>query len=180
MRAVRIRTPVAVIALVVTLAAGTAFVEYRHLAHLDYPRVSSLAFLQVFERSRHEDTLHGKGTAPGVYRLLSEWGAEASVKAARTLGFHYPWAVGFEAFRVIQNLVIFAMLWVLLRRFGFDSLTAAFGLALFAWAMSEALHNTGLAFNTCGDVAFYLIAAVLILDRRYAWIVPLTVLAALN
>jgi hypothetical protein len=176
----RFGTPVAVVALIVSLSAGTAFVEYRHLAQLESPRVSSVVYLQVFERARHDDTLNGKGMSPGVYRILPEWGAEASVVAAKAAGLHHPYAVGFEAFRVLQNLVIFTMLWVLLRRFRFGRLTAAFGLALFAGAMAVALHNSGLAFNACGDVAFYLIAAVLILDGRYAWIVPLSVVGALN
>ena len=175
----RFGPPALVVALVVTLAAGTAFVQYRQLAHV-IPNVSSVAYLQVFERGTHEATIEGQGTDPGEYRLLSEWGAEAGLETARTLGFHRPYVVGFEAFRVIQNLVIFAALWILLRRFRFDRLAATLGLGLLAWAMTQGLHNSGLAFNTYGDLAFYLIAAVLILDRRYIWIVPLSVLAALN
>jgi hypothetical protein len=172
--------PVAlVVTLVVALTAATAFVQYRALGHV-IPGVSSLAYLEVFERGTHEATIAGEGVDPWEYRLLSNWGAEVTLDAAKALGFHRAHAVGFMAFRVLQNLVIFAAMWILLRRFGFDRLKAAFGLGLLAWAMTQALHNTGLAFNTYGDLAFYLVAAILILDRRYPWIVPLAVAAALN
>jgi hypothetical protein len=168
-----------VVALVVGLSAATAFVQYRELAHV-IPHVSSVAYLQVFERGTHEATIEGEGVDPWEYRVLSNWGAEVSLEAARAVGFHHPYVVGFMAFRVLQNLVIFAALWLLLRRFGFDRRAATLGLGFLAWAMTQALHNSGLAFNTYGDLAFYLIAAVLILDRRYGWIVPLSALAALN
>jgi hypothetical protein len=88
--------------------------------------------------------------------------------------------IGFMGVRVLQNLVIFALMWLLLRRFGFGGRASALGLGLLAWAMTQSLFNTGLSFNTYGDLAFYLAAAILILDRRYTWVVPLTVLAALN
>jgi hypothetical protein len=68
----------------------------------------------------------------------------------------------------------------MLRRLGFDRYLSAFGLGLIAWAMTQSLFNAALSFNTYGDLVFYLAAAVLILQRRYAWILPLTVLAAVN
>ena len=167
------------VAIVVALSAATVFVQYRGLGHV-IPHVNSVAYLQVFERGTHEATIEGEGVDPWEYRLLSDWGADATLDAAKAIGFHHPYVIGFEAFRALQNLVIFAAMWLLLRRFGFDPLATTFGLGLLAWAMTQALHNTGLSFNTYGDLAFYLIAAILILDRRYAWIVPLSVLAALN
>jgi hypothetical protein len=168
-----------VVALIVFLSGATVFVQYRELGHV-IPHVNSVAYLQVFERGTHEATIQGEGVDPWEYRLLSNWGAQVGLEVARDLGFHHPYVVGFIGFRVVQNLLIFAALWTLLRRFGFDRLASSFGLGLLAWAMTQALHNTGLAFNTYGDLAFYLIAAILILDRRYAWIVPLSVVGALN
>jgi hypothetical protein len=167
------------VALVVGLSAATAFVQYRQLAHV-IPNVSSVAYLQVVQRVNHEATIQGEGVDPSVYRVLSNWGAEVSLEAAKAIGFHHPYVVGFEAFRVLQNVVIFAALWILLRRFGFDRRAATLGLGLLAWAMTQALQNSDLAFNTYGDLAFYLIAAVLILDRRYTWVIPLSLIAALN
>jgi hypothetical protein len=168
-----------VVALVVALSAATVLVQYQGLGRV-MPHVGSVAYLQVFERGTQAATIAGEGVDPWEYRLLSNWGAQVSLDAAKAVGFHHPYVVGFEAFRLLQNLVIFAAMWILLRRFGFDALPAALGLGLLAWAMTQALHNTGLQFNSYGDLAFYLVAAILILDRRYAWIVPLTVAAALN
>jgi hypothetical protein len=175
-----VRTRALVAALVVGLAAATVYVQYRELAHV-IPHVGSVAYLQVFERGTHEATIAGEGVDPWEYRLLSDWGAEVGLQAARGLGFAHPYVSGFEAFRALQNILIFSLMWLLLRRFGLGRRASALGLGLLAWAMTQSLFNTGLAFNTYGDVIFYLAAALLILDRRrWAWIVPLTVAAALN
>jgi hypothetical protein len=81
---------------------------------------------------------------------------------------------------VLQNVAIFGLAWLFYRRLGLGPPAAALGLVLIAYAMTQALYNVGLAFDTYSDVVVYLAAAVLILDRRYAWIVPLTVVGALN
>jgi hypothetical protein len=111
---------------------------------------------------------------------MSEWGAEGFFQVAKSLGFSQPAVVGFLGFRLFQNILIFGLAWLMLRRFGFDRYTSAFGLGLIAWAMTQSLFNAALSFNTYGDLVFYLAAGVLILDRRYAWILPLTILAAIN
>src|SRR4051812_21437973 len=67
-----------VVALIVALAAGAAFVQYRQLA-FKIPHVSSVAYLEVFERGSHEATIAGHGVDPWEYRLLSEWGAEVGL-----------------------------------------------------------------------------------------------------
>src|SRR3954469_18597481 len=98
-----------VVALIAGLSAATVYVQYRELAHV-IPHVSSVAYLQVFERGTHEATIAGEGVDPWEYRLLSDWGAEVGLQAAKALGFNHPYVVGFEAFRALQNLVIFAVM----------------------------------------------------------------------
>lgn len=173
------RAGVLVAALVLGLTAVTVWAQYRGLAHV-LPDTDSVGYLQFYELGAHTSALHGTGLEPGVYRILSEWGTELFLKAAHGLGFYHWPVVGFVAFRVLQNLVIFGAFWVLLRRFGFDRRLAAAGMGLLAWAMTQALHNSGLAFNTYTDLAIYIVAAILILDGRYRWIVPLIVVGALN
>jgi len=166
-------------ALVLGLTAVTVWAQYRGVGHV-VPGADSVGYLQYFELGAHRSTLHGTGVNPWEYRILSEWVAELFLQAAHGLGFeHWP-VVGFVSFRVLQNLVIFALFWVLLRRFGFDRRVAALGMGLLAWAMTQALHDSGLAFNTYTDLAVYLVAAILILDGRYRWIVALMVVGALN
>jgi hypothetical protein len=46
--------------------------------------------------------------------------------------------------------------------------------------MSYSLYNSDLSFNNYFDVAFYLIAASLILAEKFIWIIPLMILAAFN
>jgi hypothetical protein len=51
---------------------------------------------------------------------------------------------------------------------------------LLAWGMSYSHYDSDLQFATFLDVSFYLTAALLILNDRLSWLVPLTALAALN
>ncbi len=168
-----------VVALVLGLTAVTVFVQYRALGHV-LRHVDSIGYLQFYELSTHRATLHGTGLDPWTYRILSAWGAEIFLKAAQGLGFHHWPVVGFVTFRVLQNVVIFGAFWVLLRRFGFGRRVAALGMVLLAVAMTQALYDSGVVANTYTDVAVYLVAAILILDGRYGWIVPLAVVGALN
>ena len=117
---------------------------------------------------------------PWRFRLLSDWGAEGFLRAARGIGFSQPAVFGFLSFRILQNAAIFVLAWIYYRRLGSSRFATVLGLGLVAWAFTQSLLHAALAFNTYGDIAFYLGAALLIMDRRYAWIVPLTLLAALN
>ena len=166
-------------ALVVLLAFATVYVQYRGLLD-DSGGRDPQQFIEVDLRERHDAILDRTQGDPWRYRLLSEWGAEAALQAADAAGFSKPAVVGFLGFRVLQNLAIFGLMWLMLRRLGFDRYTSLFGLGLLAWAFTQALHHQAMSFNTYGDIAFYLAAALLILHRRWWWIVPLTAAAAVN
>ena len=166
-------------ALVALLAAATVYVQYRGLLE-DSGGRDIQQFIEVDLRERHDAILDGTQGDPWRFRLLSEWGAEASLQVADALGFSKPAVVGFLGFRVLQNLAIFGLMWLVLRRLGFGWYESLFGLALLAWGFTQALFHQAMSFNTYGDVAFYLAAALLILNRRWWWVVPLTVAAAVN
>lgn len=172
--------PVLAVALVLGLAAATVFVQYRGLALVGMPDLGPDELLAHWEVPRHRGVLEDVVGDPWNYRLLSEWVAELFYDGARELGSDRPEKTGFLAFRVVQNVAIFWLAWLLLRRLGFARNAAALGLGLIAWAMTQALHDTGLSFNTYTEIVAYLAAALLILDRRWVWLVPLTALAALN
>jgi len=53
-------------------------------------------------------------------------------------------------------------------------------MALLAWGISNSYYDSDLAFNTFFDIIFYLLAGLCILKGKYIWIVPITLLAALN
>jgi hypothetical protein len=56
----------------------------------------------------------------------------------------------------------------------------AAGLLVLCFCISTSVFQSDLSFNTYFDIIFYLIAALLILNERIWWIIPLTVIAALN
>jgi hypothetical protein len=164
---------------IVLIALATLYVQYRGLL-ADSAGRSPREFIENDLVARHDAILEGTVGDPWRYRLLSEWIAEGFLDSARAIGFGEPAVVGFLSFRALQNIAIFALAWMLFRRFGFGRFECLLGLALVAWGMTQALLHAALSFNTWSDLVFYLTAAVLILDRRYAWIPLLTVLATLN
>jgi hypothetical protein len=46
--------------------------------------------------------------------------------------------------------------------------------------MTHALYNSDLSFNTYSDIIFHVAAALVILHNRYGWVIPITLVAALN
>ncbi|MEA2472603.1 MAG: hypothetical protein QOE06_518 [Thermoleophilaceae bacterium] len=166
-------------ALIVMLALATVYVQYRGLLD-DSAGRDPRRFIEVDLVGRHDAILDHTAGDPWRYRLLSEWGAEGLRRAARAAGFSQPAVVGFLGFRILQNLAIFGLMWVFLRRLGFGLYERAFGLGLLAWGFTQALFHQAMSFNTYGDLVFYLAAALLILNRRWWWILPLSIAAAVN
>ena len=175
----RDRTAAALCALVVLLALGTVYAQYRGLEDISDDG-NARHFVQFAQPARVDRILRGDGGDPWQYRVASEWLAKESERVAKTLGFTDPATVGLLGFRVLQNVAIFALAWLLYRRLGLGRRAAAVGLALLAAALTQAGYNAGLTFDTYGDLIVYLAAAILIIDGRYAWIVPLTIIGAVN
>jgi hypothetical protein len=146
----------------------------------DYQHRPPAGWVQIEQLDNHRQVLDGTVGDPWRYRLLSEWLTEGAIDALRALGVGRPVLVGFLGVRVVQNAAIFLLAWILYRRLGLGRRRAALGLALLAWGTTQSLYEANLAFNTYSDVGFYLAAAVLLLYGAWAWIVPLTALAALN
>ena len=47
-------------------------------------------------------------------------------------------------------------------------------------SLDDCFDGSDIQFNTFFDVTFYLLAGLCILQKRFVWIVPITLLAALN
>jgi hypothetical protein len=169
----------AVLALAILLL--TLLTVFRQIDHLgpDYYH-PGLAYVENNQLVRHNNVLQGRAPAPWQYRPLSEWMAEALLRAVRALGLPHPVLVAFIGLRLVQNALIFLLAALLYVRLTRSWLAALLGLAVLGWSMTQALYDSDLAFNTYLDVVFYLTAALLIWDRRPLWIVPLMVLAAFN
>jgi hypothetical protein len=173
------RSSLLVAVLVIVLAFATVYAQYRAFAPYS-PGGSPRVGIGQGEVKRNDVFLRGEGGDPWQYRVASLWLAEQAHQAADAIGFREAGLVGFMGFRVLQNLAIFGLAWLLYRRLGASRFTAVLGLGLVAWGMSNAFYNSHISFDTYSDVVIYLAAALLILDRRYAWVVPLAVIGALN
>ncbi len=51
---------------------------------------------------------------------------------------------------------------------------------MLAWGMSHSFYGSDFQFSTFSDVIFYLLAGLVILQKRYVWIIAITGLAVLN
>lgn len=129
---------------------------------------------------RHRAILDGTANAPYQYRILSEYGLAAFLRAARALAVSEPEYWACFSMRLLQNLLIFGLAAWWYRASGFRLYLVLLGLALLAWGMSQALYNSDLAFNTYADVAGYFAAVLLIHSRRDVWLIPLMAAATLN
>ena len=129
---------------------------------------------------RHTRVIQGKAGSPWQYRVLPEYMVEALIRLVGKLGIGHPNALAFIAFRLFQNFLLFVLAAAYYRRLGLSTYVTLIGLSLLAWGMTQSLYRSDLQFNTYFDVVFYLAAGLAIASGRVWWIVPITLLAALN
>ncbi|MBT3388873.1 MAG: hypothetical protein HN413_00525 [Chloroflexi bacterium] len=129
---------------------------------------------------RHQDVLAGVAGNPWQYRVLANYLVETIIRVLIMLDINQPEAVGFIGLRFIQDVLIFGVASVYYRSLGLNRYTAILGVVLLASAFPPAYYDSDLQFNTYFDILFYLAAGLLILRKKYGWIIPLMALAALN
>jgi hypothetical protein len=168
----------AVAVLVVGLSVLTVCFQYQGLR--DYEDDQPAHFVEVEQLARHEATLDGGFGDPWRYRLLAEWAASGAIRVLGDAGVDRPVLYGYLGLRLVENLAIFLLAWLLYRRLGLGRRRSAVGLGLIAFGLTQALYHAGLSPDVYAEVAFYLAAALLLLNGAFWWIVPLTALATLN
>ncbi len=138
--------------------------------------------IRVFQLPRHESVLNGTAGNPWQYRILSEYAVEEVIKFLERFGVSYPDAArsAFKGFRLFQNWVMFMLMAWYYRKLGLTLHAAFLGMAMMAWAMTHSYLDSDLQFNTHSDIIFYLLAALSIMSQKYSFILPITILAALN
>ncbi|HEX8992593.1 MAG TPA: hypothetical protein VF784_13020 [Anaerolineales bacterium] len=129
---------------------------------------------------RHTNVLNGLAPNPWQYRVLSEWVAELFLRFYGWLSIPDATVAGFLSLRLLQNIIIFVLAFLLYKRLSRSSLLALLGILVLAASMHNAYYDNDLAFNTYFDILFYLLCALLLLSRNYRAVLILTVLAALN
>ena len=128
----------------------------------------------------HARVLDGRAGDPRQYRVLFAFVNEAGVRSLRAVGAPHPYGSTFIGVRLVQNALIFLAANAFYRRLGVSPATALGGLALIAWSMSQALYDSSLQFSTYGEVIFFLVAALLLVQKRFAPFPLLAAVAALN
>ena len=156
----------------------TALTVYLQVMYLEKPFLYYLE--QGLQIQRHTAVLQGTAGNPWQYRLLADYLVEAAIILFKNLDILHPLASAFVTFRVVQNLIIFLLGYFYYRKLGFSQALALVGLSLLAWGMTYAYYDSDLQFNTYFDLIFYLLAALLILYQKPAWLIPLMLFAALN
>lgn len=168
--------------LAVLLSITTVYAQLRELNHISSLRTAAIGlkparhFLETEQTTRHEAVLRGAAGDPWQYRILPDMLIEGAHGAAP----HIALARIFIGFRFLQNVAIFLLFDALLRRLSVRPIMTMAGMGLLAYALGFANYNSGLSFDTYFDVAFYLLAGIVILDRREGWLPPLAFVAALN
>jgi hypothetical protein len=129
---------------------------------------------------RHKAVLEGEAGNPWQYRVLAPYLVRVVFKIFVRLNIEHYKAAAFIFFRTMQDAVILILSFVYYRKLRLSMSHALLGMILLAWGMSYSHYNSDLQFNTFFDVIFYLLAGLCILQGRFVWIIPITILAALN
>ena len=147
-----------------------------------YAQVNDLSvrFIRIQQEKVHLQMMGGVAGNPWQYRILADWMISFLITWVNGLDIAQPELVSFIAFRFLQCVLIFLVAAIYYRKLGLSLLANLLGLSVLAWGMSYALYNSDLSFNNYFDVAFYLIAANLIVSRTLIWIIPLMVIASFN
>lgn len=139
-----------------------------------------LPYLEKNQIARHRAVLKGTSWNPWQYRVLSEYLVEGVILLLTDLRFPRPVAGAFIMFRFFQNMLIFVLAAYYYKKLGLNTYVTLIGLSLLAWGMTHSLYDSDLQFNTYSDVIFFLSAGLVILYRKYVWVIAITGLAALN
>lgn len=127
-----------------------------------------------------ESVVAGEAPAPDQYRVLTSHIVVAACRVAEAAGLPRPVGLTFVALRLLQNLTLFALAFYYYRRLGVQAYASLLGLSALAWGMTQSNYGADLSFDTYTDIVCFLAAALVLMHGRFHWLIPLTVLAALN
>ncbi len=139
--------------------------------------------LEWYETVQWERTLrvmHGESGTPWQYRLFTEGTVFCTVRFFELLGVSRPVGVAFVLIRFLQNLIAFILAVYYYRKLGLSVISALLGISLLAWGMCHALYDGDLTFNTYTDMSLFLTAGLLILNRKFVFLIPLMCIAPFN
>lgn len=142
---------------------------------------SSIGVGMEVQVQRHLDMMAGESEFynPWQYRIFSSLVLQGIIDTVGKIGIHPH--LSYALLRIFQCFLIFYLSLKFFKQLGIQNhFLKLLGLVILAFNFSNANFQADLAFNTYFDIAFYLAAAVLILDQKHFWIIPLAALASLN
>ncbi len=142
--------------------------------------IMGLKYLEGTALTFHKSLLSGEARDPYQYRVLTEYFVAVVRYLNAQLGIPHPDAIGFMMVRSFQNILIFLLAAIYYRRLGLNLIATLLSLSILSWAMSNALWDSGLKFDTYSGIIFYLLAGLLLMDRKYVWTLVLIAFAAAN
>src|SRR5712691_6572708 len=159
------------VAVVLFAALTTSVYEFRTWSYSD---------LTTGVFGQHMLVLRGEAGNPVQYRALPEYLWDWLIRLQTARGSGDPIYTSLEVLRYSQNVLLFCLAYAYFRKLGLALQTAMLGMAVFTLTLTSAVAPNWLRLSSNFDASFYLIAALLILTRRDWWIVPLSVVAAVN
>jgi len=162
---------IAVVVAVVLLSLITGFSQIK---------TEGLAWQEEHYLPQLEAAANHSAPAPWQYRVLTDRVVLGACRLAESFNLPRPVGLTFVALRLLQNLALFALAYAFYHRLGISPYLILLGLSAMAWGMTQANYGSTLAFDAYTDILFYLAAALALLAGRYWWIIPITLLAALN
>lgn len=146
-----------------------------------YVAVLGMDYLdQGNQLARHLAIMKGHGGDPWQYRVLAPYLLKSVIGLFTLCGAERPIAQAFLYFRMAQDTGVLLLAYAFYRQLDLSQPAAMLGMAVLAWSMSYSHYDSDLQFSTFFDLLFYLAAGLCILRTWWRWLVPLTVLAALN
>ena len=133
--------------------------------------------------SRHELALAGESKFynPWQYRIFPTIVLEGFIRTYKAVAPGTCDICPYLLLRVIQNVMIFYLCLFYYQKLGVrNPLLLLAGLLILCLTYGNSSFHSDLSFNTYFDIIFYLAAALLILNNKEIWILPLIVLASLN
>lgn len=180
--------------LLVLAVAGCA-VLLSLLTVFNQVKTLGLSWHEAHYRERLESVLQKTAPSPWQFRLLSDTATVATYRAyrsfaaslrddseSRLLAFlrDRPVGVPMLAIRLAQNLLIFGLAVVYYRKLGIPVYLGLIGISILAWNLAHANDHSDLAINAYTDIILYLLAGIVILQGRPAWVPLIALLGAMN
>jgi hypothetical protein len=136
-------------------------------------------YVQTTDYARHRDKVNGGAQAPYRYRILTDYALAGVLHFAPGQMPGKYVTVSF-IFRLVQNFLIFLAAYAFFRTLHFSKGHSLLGMGLLAYGMCFAFYAADVSYYTYSEVLFFLVAMILINRGQDWWILPLTILAALN